>query len=378
VRPADPIAAVTHADPYPYYAELVAQHPLHRDDRLGLWVASSAAAVTAVLTHDACHVRPRAEPVPAAIAGSPAGDIFGRLVRMNDGARHARLKAAVSATLGALDAARVAAASQACARALVTELAPHASRRGLDDFTVRLAPSVVATLLGVSPAAVPGIVRLTGEFVGALAPGAAPVTVERGALAAGRLLGVGRALASADGLVAALARDSRASDADTVVANALGFLSQAYDATAGLIGGTLLALAHHPGLRDGGLLPRVVTEAARHDAPVQNTRRYVAEDTVVAGQPMKAGDVVLVVLAAANRDPAANTEPGRFDVDRAEPRTFTFGLGAHACPAAVLATTIACAGVSALLAAGCALDGLPAGVRYRPSVNARIPIFDAP
>ena len=62
--PPDPIAAVTHPDPYPFYAGLVAQRPLYRDDALGLWVAASAGAVTAVLASDLCRVRPPAEPVP--------------------------------------------------------------------------------------------------------------------------------------------------------------------------------------------------------------------------------------------------------------------------------------------------------------------------
>lgn len=68
----DPIAAATHPDPYPYYARLVAERPFHRDPVLGLWVASSAAAVTAVLTNPACRVRPRAEPIPPALLGTPA------------------------------------------------------------------------------------------------------------------------------------------------------------------------------------------------------------------------------------------------------------------------------------------------------------------
>src|SRR5947199_4384545 len=97
--PADPIAAVTHPDPYPYYAHLVAEKPLYRDDALGLWVATSAAAVTAVLNHDLCRVRPAAEPVPRALLGSPAGEIFRQLVRMNDGRDRCPLKQAISATL---------------------------------------------------------------------------------------------------------------------------------------------------------------------------------------------------------------------------------------------------------------------------------------
>ena len=52
--PKDPIAAVTHADPYPYYADLVAKTPVYRDEALGIWVASSADAVTGVLTSESC------------------------------------------------------------------------------------------------------------------------------------------------------------------------------------------------------------------------------------------------------------------------------------------------------------------------------------
>jgi hypothetical protein len=68
--PAHPVAAVTHADPYPYYAELVAHRPLYRDAALDLWVASSADVVTAVMTSERCRVRPAAEPVPRALLGS--------------------------------------------------------------------------------------------------------------------------------------------------------------------------------------------------------------------------------------------------------------------------------------------------------------------
>src|SRR3982751_4191775 len=101
MMPRDPVAAVIHPDPYPYYADLVARQPLARHEPLGLWVAASAAAVSAVLTDPKCRVRPSAEPVPAALVGSPAAEIFGRLVRMNDGARHAPMKSAVTPTLEA-------------------------------------------------------------------------------------------------------------------------------------------------------------------------------------------------------------------------------------------------------------------------------------
>ena len=98
---------------------------------------------------------------------------------------------------------------------------------------------------------------------------------------------------------------------------------------------------------------------------------------MVAGAPMRAGDAILVLLAAANRDPAANADPARFDHERADPRVFTFGLGPHACPGAMLAVTIAAAGVAYLIEVGVPLDDLANRVTYRPSPNARIPSFGA-
>jgi len=83
----DPLGAVTHPDPYPYYAELLARAPLARHAALGLWVAASAAAVTATLTSPLARVRPAGEPIPPALLGSPAALIFGRLDRASANAR---------------------------------------------------------------------------------------------------------------------------------------------------------------------------------------------------------------------------------------------------------------------------------------------------
>jgi cytochrome P450 len=363
----DPIAAVTHPDPYPYYAELVARRPLHRDDALGLWVAASAAAVKAALTSEACRVRPIAEPVPRALVGSPAGDIFGHLVRMNDGATHMRLKPGVAARVASIDPARVLEQGTRWARQLADELQPVARPERLADFAFRLPVYVVAGVLGVAPDALPQAAAWTGEFVGCLAPGATPEQLERGKAAAGHLASLIGSLLKREG-------------PDAIVANTVGYLSQAYEATAGLIGNTLVALGRERDVRESVAaepqnLAWVVREVARHDPPVQNTRRFLAEDATVAGQAMKAGETVLLVLAAANRDPAANPDPDRFDPRRRERTIFTFGLGAHACPGEAMATAIAQAGVARLLAAGVEPERLAEGVTYRRSANTRIPLF---
>jgi cytochrome P450 len=121
-----------------------------------------------------------------------------------------------------------------------------------------------------------------------------------------------------------------------------------------------------------------VQEVARHDAPVQNTRRFVARPVEIEGVPLAAGDAVLLVLGAANRDPALNAEPDAFRLDRTDRRMLGFGHGAHACPGQGLACAVAAAALQTLLARGdLDVDGMRRrGWHYRRSVNARIPVFD--
>jgi cytochrome P450 len=356
--PENPIAAVTHRDPYPYYARLVAERPIYHDGSLGLWVASSAGAVGAVLASDLCRVRPLAEPVPAKLQGTAAGDLFGRLVRQTEGDRHGPMKQAVSAALGAIGGEEAAAASRAWARTLAAEI--H-SKPDLQDYAFRLPVYVVASLLGIPRDRLETAARWTGEMAAGFAPAATPQQVESGAQAAAELRRLIGGLAGG-GVFADLVRQARRAgcEDETISANGVGFLLQAYEATAGLIGNTLLALARNPGLLAADL-DGVIQDVLRFDPPVQNTRRFVARAGTVAGREMREGDAVLVVLAAAGRDPAAPL--------------LTFGAGRHACPGQSLATAIARAGVEQALAAGVDPAPLAEGVSYRPSGNVRIPVW---
>ncbi|HZS04082.1 MAG TPA: cytochrome P450 [Blastocatellia bacterium] len=380
----NPITAVTEADPYPFYADLTAHRPFYRDDALGLWVASSAGAVTAVLTSDLCRVRPLAEPVPQALLGSPAGDIFRSLIRMNDGERHDSLKRAASAAFESIDMARVADYSSRWARFLSAEIRADAARLA-QHFAFRLPVYVVASLLGVPEDKLPQTARWVGDFARCFSPVSSPDQIERGKSAAAHLLDLFRSIfATRGGLPGALSQQAGCpvgENADTIVANAIGFLSQnTYEATAGLIGNTLLALARQNELREQvaaspDLLRDFIKEILRYDPPIQNTRRFLAADGVVAGERLRPGDAILVILAATNRDPAVNPHPERFDIFRQDRRIFTFGVGAHACLGEALAVTIAKAGVEQLLMSGIDLERLPQRPTYRPSANARVPLF---
>lgn len=350
-----PVTAVTAPSPYPYYARLARERRFYRDEALGLWIAASASAVEEVLAHDALRVRPPAEPVPTALRGNDAGDAFGRFARMTDGDAQRRLKDALTAAFDQLNWDDAIDASTGCSTRYSADA--FGDSDAYERFVATVPVAVVATLLGVPASDIDDTVRLTGAFARALAAGATIDHAERAAHAT-RVLA--ERVSGAGPLIAVLRDEARARDVDeaTLVANAIGFLFQSYDATAGLIGNVLVALSRSPQPR--AALADLVADVTRVDPPVHNTRRFAARDLEVAGTHIAANDAILVLLAAANYD------------DSAPPRTYTFGLGGHACPGTRLACAIATAAVGALLDRG--LDARALTLRgYRPLPNARVP-----
>jgi cytochrome P450 len=366
-EPRTAIAAVTHADPYPYYADLVARRPFAFDAELNLWTAASAEAVTAVLTHPAGRVRPIGEPMPPALRGSRVGEIFGALIRMTDGeSRHDRPRAAVMARMQALgDAGHLATVAEYRAHRLADTIRPWTDRHAFLQFAFALPTHVIGHLLGVREEGLDELTQLVGDLVSAFAaPAADSDLLVRGDRAVTRL------------------RDIYGSEGtDIAVANIIGLLTQAQDASAALLATTLLTLARSLPLlkqveRNPALLADLIDEVERHDPPVHNTRRYLAEPATIQGQPLAAGTGILVVLAAANRDPAANADPASFQLTRSARRSFTFGLGPHACLGRTVAVTIARAGAARILASGVDLARLDTHPAYRPYPNIRLPLLD--
>ncbi len=391
--PPHPIAAVTHPDPYPFYAELVAERPFYHDATLKLWVASSAAAVTAVLTHPAGRVRPPAEPVPAALRGSPAGDIFGALVRMNDGdRRHDRPREAMTLSIDGISRtlARVDLIAEQHAQRLLDRVGSWGDASTIAHVALALPTRVIGSLLGVKETDLDELAELVIALVpclGGTSPTGGPLdpdVMSRGLEAARQLRDRFRdMLRNPVGDASRIAEEARHvgwDDEDAIVANAIGLLTQAQDATAALIATTLLTLARMSWLRDAveykpALLADIVEEVERFDSPVQNTRRFLAEPATILGQPLPAGTAILVVLGAANRDPAVNAEPASFALTRQTRRLFTFGFGPHACIGESLAASIARGGVARLLASGVNPARLETEADYRPSPNIRTPLL---
>ena len=376
----NPISAVTQPDPYPFYANLVQHRPMHFDESLGFWIASSTEAVCGVLNSDLCSVRPANQRVPPPLIGTAMGQIYPHLVRFDDRPQHCPAKAEVTGVLDHLERARVSERAAFWAQKLVAQSQPDYGH--LYALRFKLPVYVVADLLGMSPDLLPLIAIWTRDFVRGLGLSATPEALELGNAAAVSLSASCRETLKlgAPGLLTELARAAQHGDEIRVLGHGIGLLIQSFEATAGLIGNAVLTLGRHPDVLksvflEPRLLPELIEEVSRYDPAVQNTRRFVAKDGIVAGQPVKSGDTILVMLAAANRDPAANPDPARFNLARANRKSFSFGQGSHACPGQALALLIAQAAVEHWLATDGDLERIVSKVSYQPSVNVRMALF---
>ena len=84
-------------------------------------------------------------------------------------------------------------------------------------------------------------------------------------------------------------------------------------------------------LADPSLIPDAVEEGLRYDSPVTGLARTVVDDTQVGGCPLHAGDRLLLLWGAANRDDAEFADPDTFKIDRTDNQHLAFGIGPHRC-----------------------------------------------
>lgn len=141
-------------------------------------------------------------------------------------------------------------------------------------------------------------------------------------------------------LLAARDQEDRLTEDELITTVAL-LIVAGHETTVNLIGNGLLALLQHPdqleALRAGGVTPAAVDELLRYDPPVQATVRQVYEPIQLEDRQFEPGDDIVLVLAAANRDPEVFDRPDVLDVTRAGNRHLSFGGGIHVCLGAPLA-----------------------------------------
>ena len=142
--------------------------------------------------------------------------------------------------------------------------------------------------------------------------------------------------------------------APDILGTCLLLLIAGHDTTTGLIGNAVVCLDEHAEakqelLASPDLLPSSIEEVLRYRAIVHTMPRVVAVDTVLCGQEIKAGNLLLPLFASANLDSTQFPDANTFNIRRDPNRHLGFGYGIHFCLGAPLARLETRIALSALL-----------------------------
>jgi cytochrome P450 family 150 subfamily A5 len=145
------------------------------------------------------------------------------------------------------------------------------------------------------------------------------------------------------GLATATFPDGSIPDVEDVARVASNVFSAGQETTVRLLGAALQTIGERPDIqaqlrRDRSLIPNFIEESLRHESPVKGDFRLNRVPVNVGGVDLPAGTTVMIVQAAANRDPRRFEDPTTFDPARRNARQhIAFGRGIHSCPGAPLA-----------------------------------------
>jgi cytochrome P450 len=268
--------------------------------------------------------------------------------------RHARIRSLIAR---AFTARRVAALEPAIARLADALLDAIAERAGdgsvvefMHDFAYLLPVTVICELIGIPEGDRQSFRPLARDLAGVFEL-TDPQTLPAINAAATELLAYFTGLAVrrrrdprddllTDLLAVSDADDGRLSDAE-LLHNLTLLLVAGFETTTNLLGNGLRIVLQDPSagdaVRTGSVTPAAfVEEVLRFDSPVQFTSRIGCE-AKVGGVAVNAGDEVMTILGAGNRDPRRFAEPDRFNPLRSDGGPLSFGGGAHFCIGAALA-----------------------------------------
>ncbi|MEU3494089.1 cytochrome P450 [Kitasatospora cineracea] len=355
----DPWSAAFVARPYPAYAALREQAPVHHYAPTGQWLVSRYADVNALLrdrrlgrtyTHRFTHEE-FGQPAP-----NPAHEPFHTL---NDhglldleGPDHTRIRRLVAKAF----TPRMVESLRPTVRRLAGELVDGLLADGGGDLIAEVAEplpvAVIAEMLGVPESDRHLLRPWSADITGMFELHPSEQTARRAVTASlefsaylRELIRRRRADPGPD-LISALAlaaEDGQVLSEQETVSTCVLLLNAGHEATVNTTGNGWLALFRNPGelarLRGAvdELLPTAVEELMRYDTPLQMFERWVLDDIEVAGTRIPRGAEVALLFGSANHDPDRFTDPERLDLGRTDNPHLTFGAGIHFCLGAPLA-----------------------------------------
>jgi cytochrome P450 len=339
-------------DPYPAYHAAREQAPVQWHERLGAHLVLSHEHATAVLRGPEWSSDPRNSPrLLASLGGGPGPELWARSLLMSDPPAHTRLRSSVNRFFTPRAVQRIRAHVAAIVDSAFEPLAEGEPIELMSELAYPIPLAVIAELFDVGlegaellGSETPTLARMleldpTPAELEAIGTAAMTVMLFLVPIVAQRRMDPGEDLLSAlihppDGGVAL--------ETDEIITMCLLLLAAGHETTANLIGNGTLALFEHPEeldwlRRHPDLSAQAVEELLRYDGPVQIASRVARDDLVLGGAAVRKGEQALVVLGAANRDPARHPNPDRLDLKRTGPSHLAFGNGPHFCVGAGLA-----------------------------------------
>jgi cytochrome P450 len=346
-------------NPYPRYAQLRRESPVHLDRESGELVLTRYRDAVAALKDPRLSSRRVAEkgiPVPNIFLSlmRPVSGMLGRQMLFSDPPDHTRLRSLAARAFTPRVVQRM--------RDRIEEIALELldTKRGasvidlVHDYAVWLPLLVIAEMLGV-PTKDRARFKVWSDDLALFIGGSTrPLHVVlaragRGVFHLQRyfraLIRARRRAAPQDDLLGALLAAEEQGDKlteDELLANAILLLAAGHETTTNLIGNGMYALLRHPDQlallrREPTLIGRAVTELLRYDSPVQWTGRVALEDLEIDGVRVPKGQALAIGVGAANRDPAQFPDPDRLDIRRTDNSHLAFSHGIHYCLGAALA-----------------------------------------
>ncbi len=345
------------ANPYALYSQFRAQEPVFWDEQANAWVLTQYNDVVTALRDprlSAARMTIGTDWIPAEMMDTLAPPVraLTRQMLFLDPPDHTRLRglAAKAFTPRIVEALRP--RIQLLVDELLDTVQPDGYMNFIKDFAHPLPAIVIAEMLGVPPEDRAQFTVWTSDFARLLDGGDSSTEGVMQSLSGVsdfmnyfRTIIRQRQTTPRDDLLQAMITAEEQGDKlneEELLSNCVLILAAGHGTTTHLLGNGLLALLHNPTQltfwrNNPSIAPYAVAELLRYDSPVQLTSRHPTEDIEIGGKHIEAGQEVIIILGAANHDPAQFPQPDQLNLSRTETRHMSFGLGIHFCLGAPLA-----------------------------------------
>lgn len=345
-----------YADPYPLYQKLRDAGPI-LPLAPGFWVTGRH-GITDALLRDRRFGRNFVNSTRARYgevrAQAPVFRAYGQMILTLNPPDHTRLRTLLMKAFSAKQVAGLHGFIQDIANGLIDAFIDAGSVDLMKEYALRLPIMVICTLLGLPHEDADKLAHAMDTFAQVFE--AAPMS-DAQIDAANQGIAFMQAYFAevlqsrrqhpGDDLVSLLLHAKEGEDRlteDEIISNLIFLFLAGHETTGNMIGNALVALHRHPAqlalaMSDHTLLPNVIRECMRYDGSVQMTMRAALEDLEIEGVGITRGEVIVVFLGAACRDPARFSNPDSLLINRPDQdmRVLGFGGGIHHCLGARLA-----------------------------------------